>query len=474
MKLIPCQVVFYKFLVIMTLLAPALLCCAATADHYSCDVCVVGGGSGGFGAALAAARAGAKVVLVEKQAWLGGTSTSAFVSNWEPGPGCAFAEELYDLLAKEENAVVAPRVHTYRREEPYGLCLGDRRFVYADSLRRAGEPLDKQCSVVVRPEALAAAMKDLLNDAGVHILLNTTFLHLAMSERSLREITCRSDTGATIRIQAKVFVDATGGAALCREAGCQAMLGEDPRSRFHEPSAPEEATGFLNALSLCYRIVKTTPSEPPPAAEMSDGFGKSAFIYGINPDELIVNTLSLVAGKTLVDEGYEAALALAQKRAAGHWAWLREYPAFRGYTLKDVAPMLGIRESYRVVTEYVLTEQDVRAGLEGQDHPDLVAVADHALDIHGGGHGTKELKGPYGIPYRCLIPQDTQNLLVACRGAGFSHIAASSCRLSRTIMALGHAAGLAAAWSADKDGDVRTLTAEQLTSIRNETILGLL
>jgi len=206
-----------------------------------------------------------------------------------------------------------------------------------------------------------------------------------------------------------------------------------------------------------YRIVKTDVLEIPPPEVSSDGFSKSAFIYGLNMDELIVNTLDLVAGETLVNNGYEAALALAGKRAAGHWAWLRTYPAFRDYTLKDVAPMLGIRESYRVVTDYILTEQDVRAGLAGQNHPDLVAVADHALDIHGGSQGTKELKGPYGIPYRCLIPRDADNLLVACRGAGFSHIAASSCRLSRTIMALGHAAGQAAAWAAEKDGDVRAV-----------------
>ena len=135
--------------------------------------------------------------------------------------------------------------------------------------------------------------------------------------------------------------------------------------------------------------------------------------------------------------------------------------------------MLGIRESYRVVTDYILTEQDVRDGLAGQSHPDLVAVADHALDIHGGSQGAKELKGPYGIPYRCLIPGNADNLLVACRGAGFSHIAASSCRLSRTIMALGHAAGRAAAWAAEKDGDVRRIDSTRITLIQNETIRSL-
>jgi len=66
------------------------------------------------------------------------------------------------------------------------------------------------------------------------------------------------------------------------------------------------------------------------------------------------------------------------------------------------------------------------------------------------GSRTAALKEPYGVPYRCLIPKGWENLLVACRGASLSHIAASSCRLSRTILAFGHAAGLAAAQASAK------------------------
>lgn len=429
------------------------------AEQLSCDVCVIGGGSGGFGAALAAARAGADTVLVEKQALLGGTSTSAFVSNWEPGPGCSFAREVYTLLAREAGAVaVAPRTHAYSQEEPYGLCFGNAKLSYEDSLRRAGVPPEQQCSVVMRPEALAAAMATLLREAGVRVFLNTAFQEAEVSDGIVRQVLCASGAGNALEIRAKVFVDATGGASLCEAAGCEMMLGEEGRSRFNEPSAPEVPGRFLNGISLCYRIARTGTAAPAPTlSPPMDGFSKVAFIYGVDERELIVNTLALSAGMDLVDKGHDETLAMARGRVTAHWDWLRQYPAFREYTLKDVAPMLGIRESYRVVTDYVLTEQDVRAGLGGQVHPDIIAIADHALDIHGSNHGTKEVNGCYGIPYRCLVPKDTRNLLVACRGAGFSHIAASSCRLSRTIMALGHAAGIAAAEAADKDGDVRAV-----------------
>jgi len=398
-------------------------------------------------------------VLVEKQAMLGGTSTAAFVSNWEPGPGCSFAREVYALLAKEAGAAaIAPRTHAYTPAEPYGLCLGDPRFSYEDSLCRAGVPLEKQCSVVMRPESLAAAMATLLRDAGVRVYLNTAFQKVEISDGVVRRVTCVDGAGNTRDVQAKVFIDATGGASLCQAAGCEMMLGEEGQDRFNEPSAPPEPRRFLNGISLCYRIARTgtetaAPELPPPV----DGFSKVAFIHGVDARELTVNTLALLPGMDLVDKGYDETLALARARVAGHWNWLRQYPAFQEYQFKDCAPMPGIRESYRVVTDYILTEQDVRAGLAGQAHPDMVAIADHALDIHGGGHGTRELAGPYGIPYRCLVPRDAQNLLAACRGAGFSHIAASSCRLSRTIMALGHAAGIAAAEAAEKDGDVRAV-----------------
>ena len=74
--------------------------------------------------------------------------------------------------------------------------------------------------------------------------------------------------------------------------------------------------------------------------------------------------------------------------------------------------------------------------------------------MHGQGRGASELPAPYGIPFRCLLPRGWKNLLVACRAAGFSHIGASSARLSRTMIQLGQAAGTAAALSAEANVDV--------------------
>jgi hypothetical protein len=98
----------------------------------------------------------------------------------------------------------------------------------------------------------------------------------------------------------------------------------------------------------------------------------------------------------------------------------------------------------------VLVEQDIRAGVIRQPYEEqIIAFADHSLDTHGQSNVKKPLNKnldiPYGIPYSCLLPKEYDNLIAATRGASFSHIAASSCRLSRTMMALGEAAGMASA-----------------------------
>ena len=148
-----------------------------------------------------------------------------------------------------------------------------------------------------------------------------------------------------------------------------------------------------------------------------------------------------------------------------HWHYLQtriDFPEFKRYTISWIAPSLGVRETARVVGEYILTEHEILKGISRQTDPDIITLADHAMDRHGEGGGCIELREPYGVPYRCLLPKGIDNLLVACRGASFSSIAASSCRLSRTMMALGHAAGVAAALAKENGVALRAVPAEAL------------
>ena len=168
-----------------------------------------------------------------------------------------------------------------------------------------------------------------------------------------------------------------------------------------------------------------------------------------------------MSGREALDLG-EHAHDVATERALGHWHLLQTRYGFDDWKLVWLSPRLGIRETHRLVGRYVLREQDIDAGLAAQEHDDLVAIADHAVDVHGARPSRPVPNGPYGIPFRCLLTNEFSNLVVACRGASFSSIAASSCRLSRTMMVLGQAAGTAAAMLGDsvRDFDAAALRAQ--------------
>jgi len=425
------------------------------------DVCILGGGSAGVGAAIAAARGGAQVALVEKQDRLGGTSTQAYVCNWEPGPGDGLCREIYDRL-QARNAVCVVKDHNRARQQgPFGLWLPDPEGTYEQSLTRASTPHPNWRACVFEPAALHQVVTDMLGETGkCRVMLRTTFIEAAAQGPLVVSVSARGDDGSVYEIHAKTFIDCTGGAHVCRALGCATMLGPEPKSRFNEPSAPEEPEMVLNGISLCYRIrrredpARQAPPEPP-----AQGWVKTAHVSGLPNGDRIVNPLAILSGKALLDMGYDKALEECRRRVQAHWHWLQGYEAFADFELDSFAPMLGIRESYRVVGEYVLTQHDLLAGLANQTHPDLIALADHSMDVHGSGskHIAGDLKAPYGIPFRCLIPKGWQNLLVAGRCASFSQIAASSCRLSRTMIQLGHAAGAAAALAARDDASAATV-----------------
>ena len=435
------------------------------------DVCVVGAGSAGSAAAIEAAREGAKVVLVERQKNVGGTGASGMVSNWEGGPGCDLCREFFDRMKAIGGAgvgketpcqITAPHGYKIVCDEPYDI-----------SCVRAKPPKGGYRSIPFKPEAFDKAARDMFNETGRVTLLTETefFSAQANSDKTRVEAILVRDlkSGDVTRIRAKVFVDSTGSVWLCRALGCETFLGIDPQSRFGEPSAPETVPPLqLNAMTRCYRVEpRENPKREIIAPEDVVPFPKCAYITGWSDGPRLINMLPTLPGSDLIELGYDECMRRSELIVRNHWSFMQEFPEFQNYELVEIAPMMGIREDYRVKTKYVLVESDIFAGWDGQNHPDRIAIADHPCDIHGKGGGLRPVSTAYGIPYRCLIPDASyQNLLVACRGAGFSRIAAASCRLQRTMIQLGHAAGVAAAWACQNAaavGDVEKINVEDLT-----------
>ena len=308
-------------------------------------------------------------------------------------------------------------------------------------------------SVVYQPEIFDRVVREMLEETGrVRLLDETEFFDAEISPDKTRieSILARKADGGVIRVHAAVFIDATGSILLCQKVGCATRRGVDPRSLYGESLAPETPTPQLNALTRCYRIERSpNPKQETIAPEEKTDFPKCAYITGWLDGTRMINMLPTLPGSALFDLGYDECMKRSELIVRNHWHWLQQQADFSEYELTEIAPMLGIREGERVVARYMLRQQDLDATWEGQTHPDRIAVADHPCDVHGEGGALIPVRSAYGIPYRCLIPEGTlTNLLVACRGAGMSRIAAASCRLQRTMIQLGHAAGTAAAWAA--------------------------
>lgn len=434
-----------------------------------CQLAVVGGGSGGFAAALAAARLNVDVVLVEQGDCLGGTSVRGGVNCWEPGiGGTGIPFDVYKRLRRTPGAI---GIYSFGRHiswfdpkrEPFrfpgGETVIDPSRRYLDTLQRHGSRgmaadeaffRERVHGVPFEPEAMASMMLAMLEETGhCRVLLNTAFVSAEVRDGRVRSV--QLSNGQTII--ADYFIDASGDGQLCASAGCESMLGQESRERFGEPSAPAVPGTRVNGVSLIYRA---TPKDVAGIEPLDDGvpekcwWAKSFPVAHMNhyPNgDLNVNMLPTMDGAEFLRLGYDAALVECRRRVQAHWHDLQtRFAEFRSFRMSWVAPALGIREGRRIVGEYVLTEHDLRAGISGQKHPDIICLVDHPMDTHGShARGIGEFDGPYGVPYRCLIPRGQRNLLIACRGAGFSSLAASSCRLSRTMMQLGQAAGTAVA-----------------------------
>lgn len=448
------------------------------------DLVVIGAGSGGFAAALAGARGGLKVALVERADSLGGNAARGGINSWEMGVGgTGFPFEIYKRLKKVPQTVGIYRLGRHLWTDPTfpgGEAVLDPTLRYVDSLRRFLHPGEDKFQVwhgvPFEPGAYARVLCDLLDETGnVTVLTGTGFRSAVVSDRRIVEITLTD--GSVLR--AETFVDATGDLELAQATGCKTRIGREDSSTYGETAAPEEANSQINAITQIYRVnpsdgpqtIEQLPADVPPECWWREKFPVA--MYNQYPaGGWNINMLPTMEGREYLSLGPAAAQIECRRRVLAHWHWVQtKLPEMQGFRLSWMAPALGVRETHRLVGRYVLTQHDLDATLKAQTHEDIICIADHAKDVHGEAHVAKELTFPYGVPYRCLLPVELDNLLVACRGASFSAIGASSCRLSRTMLQLGQAAGTAAALAKERGDAACAVPAVELRSrLRNQGV----
>lgn len=420
-----------------------------------CDVAVVGGGSAGFAAAWRAAVSGADVVLVERADRLGGTSVVGGVSSWEPVCGAeGLPELLYERLKSSGMAGVYRFVHHCswpengrRCDFPGALLEIDPSARYSQTLRRHGPGMKDEAffrenckGIIFDPDAMAQTMEKMLGETSrCRVLLSNEFVSLEKDGGVVRSLMLADGR----RIRPSIVIDACG--AVASAAGCDLMRSDRPNGATLMYYVEKRAAAQLEELKSCWWR-KSYPV---------------AFCVRLPDGRMAVNMLPTMDGSEVARIGKEEALKECMKRCRAHWRWMQDcWPEFASsWSFAGTASVLAERETFRVVCDYVLKAEDVKGAVRPYDE---IATADHAFDSHGGAAFRGEIKAPYGIPYRCLLPRGLDNVLVCGRIASFDDRAASSCRLSRTMMKLGEAAGAAAALSLRENVPLRDVSAVKI------------
>jgi FAD-dependent oxidoreductase family protein len=407
------------------------------------DVLVVGGGSAGCAAAIAAARHGARTLLVEAGGFLGGTGAAVldtFYGFYAPGGD----ERVVEGIGWELCRRLLASGQAFERPNTYGAGTG----------------------VTYEPEALKLAWDQLTADAGAQVLHHARLGAVVAEDRRLVGAIVETKAGPRL-ISATAFIDATGDAEVAWRAGASV-------------DRPAEENR-VQPLTTTFRLGGVDPARTPAkelhrlmaeAAESGryelprrDGSSHRTVLPGV-----VHTNLTRVTGVDATDPWQLSAAERDGRRQAAEYLrfLVDQVPGYERAHLLGTSVWIGIRETRRLHGRYVLTRDDV---LAARDFDDGIArcgapVEDHAgeettiweyIGADGGPSGLT-----YGIPFRCLIPTELDNLLVAGRCLSATHDAHASVRSMAQCMAMGQAAGTAAAIAATNGGEPAAVDARVL------------
>lgn len=385
----------------------------------SYDLVVVGGGMSGMCAAIAAARLGSRVALIQDRYVMGGNNSSEV----RVGLGGRINIGMYPSLG-------------YLLNELGPANKGNART--ADNYED-----DKKMNVVL-------AEKRITLFTGYKV----TEVEKSADDMLKGVIATEVTTYERIRIRGRLFSDCTGDATLGVLAGAEWRMGREAKSEYGEPSAPEKADGMTMGASLQWYCVEN--DQPAPFKDIN---------WGLEINEQTVQKVRRgqwywEAG--MMDDQIEEAEKIrdwGMYVAYSNWNYLKNHFSQRDeYTnssLGWVSCVAGKRESRRIMGEFVLREQDLK---EFKIYPDASASTSWYVDIHyPDPENSKHFPGRewlsvghldpipfYPIPYRCFYSKDIRNMFMAGRDISVTHIALGTVRVMRTCAMMGEVVGMAA------------------------------
>ncbi len=413
------------------------------------DVVVAGGGPAGINAAIAAGRQGVRVVLVERYGFLGGMSTAAMVYPWM----------------------------TFHSDQGEQVIKGIAQEIVDRLIEAGGSPGHLRDTVgfvhtvtPYRAEIYQVIAMEMLREAGVKLLLHSFIDEVSAEEGRIRAIRVSTKSGR-VEIRGKVFVDTSGDADVAYMSGARIAQGRDGDHKAQPMTMKFRMRGVDLQAVKQYMLehpddfYKKTPIDELANLPLTgvNGFysqwkagnvpinrDQVLFFTGPAEDEVLINCTRVqgLDGTQVEDlteaeeEGRKQVLMMAE-------FLIKSIPGFSRASVSAVGTQIGIRETRRIVGQYILTMEDV---LQGRKFEDVIAKSGYPIDIHdptGKGVTAASIQGDgvYDIPYRCLVPLDVDNLLAAGRCISTTHEALATTRLTPSCMATGQAAGTAAALS---------------------------
>lgn len=458
--------------------------CAKTTTTLEVDVVVAGGGPAGVCAAVAAARAGARTLLVERYGFLGGNATAGLVG---PFTTSYFGDTLVIAGLFQEIVALLTARHaspgTLKCPYPSGTTFGTGGYI---------TPFD--------PYALRVVLDDLVRAAGVQ-----TLLHSWVSDVLQHSDTCVAglvveNKGGTYRLLADVVVDATGDGDVAAWAGSQYEVGESgdhavqPATLMvHLHNVDVDAViAYVEAHpeEFAWRTLPTAATDLAPglrgehvagsgflslireakaARKLELGRNRITFFSGVYEGQFILNATRVGGFDAMDPEALSCAEMEGRQQAISVVDFARRMiPGFADARIAALATHMGVRESRRVVGRYMLTAEDI---VRGRRFADAVGCGAYPIDLHRTvalspdepmDDEWLELEDAYDFPYRCLVPQDIEGLLVAGRPISTTHKAMASTRLMNQCMVTGQAAGVAAAIASRREVSTQDVPTREL------------
>ncbi|MBE7038479.1 MAG: FAD-dependent oxidoreductase [Ruminococcaceae bacterium] len=413
------------------------------------DVIIAGGGPAGACAAIAAAREGVSVLLIEQSGFLGGMATGGLVPEF-----CPYTDGeniIHNGLAKK--ILLKMKEYTKDEKDKFDYCAIDAEY-------------------------LKFLLDDLVCENNVDVMFFTTIVGCDVDDnKNITSLTIANKQGFS-KVFAKVFVDATGDADVAAMSGCEFDIG-DENNKVQLPTLcfvlsnvndeSKENKDKINRIPFDTIIDMINDDEFP---EIDDRFfckmQLSDKVYGFNVGHVQnvdnFNVLSLSKG-----------MINGRKKAFEYHKALKKYlpEVFGNSHLTVTAPNLGVRESRRIKGDYTLTIKDY---IDRREFEDEIARNSYHLDLHKGilpAISKEELKNStynkeykkgdsHAIPYRCLVPKDVNNLLVAGRSISCEKIVQSSIRIIPVCFVTGEAAGVAAAIISKENCDTHNVDVNKI------------